>query len=363
MTLAAPTRTPAAGPRPRRSVRIGGASGTYRTRQLVVPAGALVVLLLVAAVSLGRGDFPISVPDVLRVLVGAGDDTQRLVVLELRAPRIAVAVLVGLALGVSGALVQTFARNPLASPDVLGVTGGAAIGAVSVLVLGGTTTVGGLVGSLGLPAAALAGGLLVALLVFGLAWHQGLDGYRLVLVGVGLSAMAQAVVSYLLTRSSVWDAAAANVWITGSLTGRGWEEARPLALALLVLLPAALAMTRLLGALQFGEETARVLGVRVPLAQVAVVAVAVALAASAVSAAGPIQFVALVVPQIAVRLAGGSRPPLLAAGLLGALLVVASDLLARTVLPGSFPVGVVTAIVGAPHLLWLLVRGRRRSTL
>jgi iron complex transport system permease protein len=363
VTLSAPTRTPAAAPRPRRTVRIGRASGTYRTRQLVVPAGALLVLLLVAAVSLGRGDFPIGVPDVLRVLAGAGDDTQRLIVLELRAPRIAVAVLVGLALGVSGALVQTFARNPLASPDVLGVTGGAAIGAVAVLVLGGTTTVGGLVGSLGLPAAALAGGLLMALLVFSLAWRQGLDGYRLVLVGVGLSAMAQAVVSYLLTRSSVWDAAAANVWITGSLTGRGWEEARPLALALLVLLPAALAMTRVLGALQFGEETARGLGVRVPLAQVAVVAVAVALAAFAVSAAGPIQFVALVVPQIAVRLTGGSRPPLLAAGLLGALLVVASDLLARTVLPGSFPVGVVTAIVGAPYLLWLLVRGRRRSTL
>jgi iron complex transport system permease protein len=323
-----------------------------------VPLLVVLALLLASAVSLGRGDFPISVPDVLGALVGAGDDTQRLIVLELRAPRIVVAVLVGIALGVSGALIQTFARNPLASPDVLGVTGGAAIGAVAVIVLGGTAA-----GGLGLPAAALLGGLLMSLLIFGLAWRSGIDGYRLVLVGVGLSAMAQAVVSYLLTRSAIQDAAAANVWITGSLNGRGWDQARPLAVALIVLLPAALAMNRALGVLQFGDETARALGVRVPLAQAAVVVVAVGLAAFAVSAAGPIQFVALVVPQIAVRLAGGSRPPLLTSGLLGALLVVASDLLARTVLPASFPVGVVTAIVGAPYLLWLLVRGRRRSTL
>jgi iron complex transport system permease protein len=363
VTATAPTRAPAQPPRPHRVVRIGPLSGSYRRRSLVVPLIVLVVLVLTAAVSLGRGDYPIGVPQVLGALVGGGEETQRLIVLDLRAPRIVVAVLVGLALGMSGALVQTFARNPLASPDVLGVTQGAAIGAVVVLVLGGTTTAGGLVGGLGLPAAALLGGLVTAFAVFGLAWRRGVDGYRLVLVGIGLSAAAQAVVSYLLSRSAIWDAAAANVWITGSLNGRGWDEALPLALALLVLVPVALAMTRVLGVLQFGDETARSLGVRVPLAQGAVVLVAVALAAFAVSAAGPIQFVALVVPQVAVRLTGGSRPPLLASGLLGALLLVAGDLVARTALPATFPVGVVTAVVGAPYLIWLLVRGRRRSTL
>ena len=333
------------------------------TRQLAVPGVVLVILVLTAAAGLGRGDFPISLPEVLGTLVGAGEETQRFIVLDLRAPRIAVAVLVGFALGVSGALTQTFARNPLASPDVLGVTQGAAIGAVAVLALGGTTTTaGGLIGGLGLPAAALLGGLVTAALVVGLAWRRGVDGYRLVLVGIGMSALAQAVVSYLLTRSDIRDAAAANVWLTGSLNGRGWDEARPLALALLVLVPLALAMTRVLGVLQFGDETARSLGVRVPLAQGAVVLVAVALAAVAVPAAGPVQFVALVVPQVAVRLTGGSRPPLVAAGLLGALLLVAGDLVARTLLPQTFPVGVVTAVVGAPYLIWLLVRGRRRST-
>ncbi|MFQ1002145.1 FecCD family ABC transporter permease [Modestobacter sp. SSW1-42] len=363
MTLAAPTRTPASHARPRRTLRVGPVSTTYRRRSLAVPVLVLVLLLLVSAVSLGRGDYPISVPEVLGALVGGGDDTARFIVVELRAPRIAVAVLVGLALGVSGALIQTFARNPLASPDVLGVTGGAAIGAVAVIVAGGGTTAVGALGGLGVPAAALLGGLVMAGLIFGLAWQAGIDGYRLVLVGVGLSAMAQAVVSYLLTRSALFDAAAANVWLTGSLNGRGWDQARPLAIALLLLVPAALAMTRVLDALQFGDETARALGVRVPLAQLAVVLVAVGLAAFAVSAAGPIQFVALVVPQIAVRLTGGSRPPLLTAGLLGALLLTASDLVARTALPETFPVGVVTAVVGAPYLLWLLVRGRRRSTL
>jgi len=363
VTLTAPTRMPGSRARPRRAVRLGPLSGTYRVRPLVVPLTVLVALVLACAVSLGRGDFPISVPQVLGALVGAGDETQRFIVLQLRAPRIVVGLLVGVALGLSGALIQTFARNPLASPDVLGVTGGAAVGAVTVIVLSGVTAAGGVLGGLGLPAAALLGALVTAALIFGLAWRGGLDGYRLVLVGVGLSAFSQAVVSYLLTRSAITEAAAANVWITGSLHGRGWDQALPLALALLVLLPAALALSRVLGVLQFGDETARGLGVRVPQAQGAVVLVAVCLAAFAVSAAGPIPFVALVVPQIAVRLTGGPRPPLVASALLGALLLVAGDLVARTAFPETFPVGVVTAVVGAPYLLWLLVRGRRRSTL
>ena len=364
MSLPAPTRAPGSRRRPRRTLRVGSLSGTYRLRQLAVPLVALVVLVLLAALSLGRGDYPISVPQVLGTLVGLGDDTQRFIVTELRAPRIVAAVLVGVALGVSGALIQTFARNPLASPDILGVTGGAAIGAVAVIVVAGTgTAAAGALGGVGLPGAALLGAFLMAALVFGLAWRKGIDGYRLVLVGVALSAMSTAIVQYLLTRSDIRDAASANVWITGSLNGRGWDDVLPLVLSLLVLLPAALALTRVLDVLQFGDETARALGVRVPLAQGAVVVVAVGLAAFAVSAAGPIQFVALVVPQVAVRLTGGSRPPLVASGLLGALLLVGSDLVARTVLPESFPVGVVTAVVGAPYLLWLLVRGRRRSTL
>ncbi|MGY1742266.1 MULTISPECIES: FecCD family ABC transporter permease [unclassified Blastococcus] len=344
-------------------VRIGPASARIRWRQLVVPLTAAVALVLVSAVSLGRGDFPIPVTEVLRTLVGLGEGSSEFIVLELRAPRIVVGVLVGLALGLAGALFQTFARNPLASPDVLGITQGASVGAVAAIVLSDTTATGDLLGGLGIPLSALLGALVAGLLLFVLAWRAGIEGFRLVLVGIALWSLGSATVEYLLTRAEIHDASAAYVWITGSLNARTWDHAVPLALSLLVLVPLALAASRALGVLQFGDETVRGLGVRLSLAQGGVVLLAVALTATAVAAAGPIAFVALVVPQIAVRLTVGSRPPLLASGLVGALLVVTADLLTRTVLPAALPVGILTAIVGAPYLIWLLLRGRRRSTL
>ncbi|SNS85350.1 iron complex transport system permease protein [Geodermatophilus pulveris] len=343
-------------------VRVGPVSGRVRWRAVGVAAGAAVAAVLLAAVSMGRGDFPIGLADVLRTLAGLGDETQELVVWQLRAPRVVVGALVGVALGVAGALFQTFARNPLASPDVLGISQGASAGAVAAIVLGGPAG-SGLVAGAGVPLAALVGALTTGLLLLLLAWRRGLDGYRLVLVGIALWAVASALVDWMLTRAAVQDAASAYVWITGSLNARTWSEAVPLLVALAVLLPAALACGRALGAVQFGDDTARGLGVRLVPIQASVVLVAVGLTAAAVAAAGPIAYVALVVPQVAVRLAGGPRPPLVASGLLGAVLVVGADLLTRTVLPQALPVGVLTAAVGAPYLLWLLVRGRRRSTL
>lgn len=359
----APPR-PAAAP-PRRTgtvVRIGPASGIVRWRQVAVPAGAFAVLLLLSAVSLGRGDFPIGVPDVLRTLVGLGEGAQDFIVLQLRAPRVVVGLLVGLALGVAGALFQTFARNPLASPDTLGITMGASVGAVAAIVLSSSGALGGALTGLGIPLAALLGALLVGVLLFLLTWRAGVDGYRLVLIGIALWSVSTALVDWLLTKAAIYDAAAAYVWITGSLNARTWDHALPLAAALAVLLPLALAASRALGVLQFGDDTARGLGVRLETAQAAVVLVAIGCVAFAVSAAGPITFVALVVPQIALRLTGGSRPPLLASGLLGAVLVVGADLMTRTVLPEALPVGILTAVLGAPYLLWLLVRGRRQFT-
>jgi len=340
----------------RTTVRIGPASAVLRWRQLAVPLVALAVLVLLSAVSLGRGDFPIGIGDVLRTLAGLGEKAQEFIVLQLRAPRIVVGLLVGLALGIAGALFQTFARNPLASPDVLGITQGASVGAVAAIVLTGG-------GVIGVPLAALAGALLTGALLFALTWRAGIDGYRLVLVGIALWSAMAALTDWLLTNAEIYDAAAAYVWITGSLNARTWDQTVPLALSLLVLVPLALAAGRVLGVLQFGDDTARGLGVRLPLAQAAVVLIAVGLVATSVAAAGPIAFVALVVPQIAVRLTGGSRPPLLASGLLGAVLVVGADLTTRTLLPQALPVGILTAAIGAPYLLWLLVRGRRRATL
>jgi ABC-type enterobactin transport system permease subunit len=340
----------------RTTIRVGPASAIVRWRHVAVPLAAAAVLVLLSAASLGRGDFPIGLGDVLRTLAGLGEKTQEFIVLELRAPRIVVGLLVGLALGVAGALFQTFARNPLASPDVLGITQGASVGAVAAIVLTGG-------GAIGVPLAALAGALVTGALLFVLTWRAGIDGYRLVLVGIALWSVMAALIDWLLTHAEIYDAAAAYVWITGSLNARTWDHAVPLVLSVAVLIPLALAAGRVLGVLQFGDDTARGLGVRLPLAQSAVVLIAVALVATSVAAAGPISFVALVVPQIAVRLTGGSRPPLLASGLLGAVLVVGADLTTRTVLPQALPVGILTAAIGAPYLLWLLVRGRRRSTL
>jgi ABC-type enterobactin transport system permease subunit len=343
--------------RPGTAVRIGPVSGIVRWRQVTVPVATLAVLVLLSAVSLGRGDFPIGVPDVLRTLVGLGEGTNDFIVLQLRAPRVAVGLLVGLALGIAGAVFQTFARNPLASPDTLGITMGASVGAVGAIVLSG-----GALGGLGIPLAALLGALLTGVLLFLLAWRAGIDGYRLVLVGIALWSFGSALVDWLLTNAEIYDAASAYVWITGSLNARTWDHALPLAVALTVLLPLALAASRVLGVLQFGDDTARGLGVRLQGAQAAVVLIAVGCVAFAVSAAGPITFVALVVPQIAVRLVRGARPPLLASGLLGGVLVVGADLVTRTVLPEALPVGILTAVLGAPYLLWLLVRGRRQFT-
>jgi len=330
---------------------------------VLVPVCGLAALLVAIVAATGRGDFPIAHSDVVLALLGGGEASQRLVVREFRLPRAATGALVGAALGLSGAITQTLARNPLASPDVLGVTAGAGAAAVSVIVLGGTY--GGLSGpaaDIGVPVAAVTGGLAAAAVVFLLAWRRGIDGYRVVLVGVGMTAVLASVTSWLLITADIVDAGRALTWLTGSLHARGWGHAAPVALALAVLAPAASALAFPLGALQFDDDTVRGLGVRLDAARAALMLVAVVLAAVATAAAGPIAFVALVSPQIAMRLAGSPRPPLLAGAVLGAALTVWADLGARTVLgPFELPVGILTAVLGGPYLLYLIVR-RARTT-
>ncbi|ASW55473.1 iron chelate uptake ABC transporter family permease subunit [Plantactinospora sp. KBS50] len=339
-----------------RVVRFGRFCGTVSGRSLAVGTVGLLGTAAVTVLSISRGSFTIAPADVLRTLLGHGTAAQDLVVLDLRLPRILAALLVGAALAVSGALTQTFARNPLATPDVLGVTNGASLGAVAVIVLAGPAV-------RTVPLAALAGGLSAAALVYLLAWRRGVDGFRLVLVGIGVGEVLTAGVSWLLVRAEIVDAARATIWLNGSVASAGWEQIRPLALALAALLPLAVATSFTLRAMQFDDDVVRSLGVRLQAARLAVVLTAVALAAAAVAAAGPIEFVAFVVPQIALRLCGGSRPPLVVSAILGALLVTAADLAARVALPQrELPVGLITAMIGTPYLLWLLVRANRRTS-
>jgi len=334
-------------------------SGVWRPRAVAVPLVLVVAAVLLLAAGTGRGDYPLSVAEVLAVLAGGGDPMQRLVVLELRLPRALTGALVGMALGIAGAITQSVSRNPLASPDVLGITAGASAGAVALIVLRGGAA-GGLLALLGLPLSALLGGLLAAAAIYLLAWRQGIEGFRLVLVGIGVGAVLTSLTSYLLIRAEINQAAQAAVWLAGSLNGRGWEHVVPVVAAVALVGLFALSSAHTLAALRLGEDTARALGVRLQLRTALLVLAAVVLAAVATAAAGPIGFVAFVSPQIALRLAHSAGPPMLAGGLVGAVMVLGCDLVARIVLPVELPVGIVTAAVGAPYLIYLLIRCNRK---
>ena len=337
-----------------RALRCGPVSVVVRPRAVAVAVVLVALLVAAVLVALSVGEFPVPLADVARSLVGAGEGSSDVVVRELRLPRVVCGLLVGAALGLSGALTQAVARNPLASPDVLGVTAGAAAGAVGVIVLGAAP------GGPGVATAALLGGLGTALAVYLLAHQRGVSGTRLVLVGIGTTYALQAVISYLVLRAELVQAQQATLWLTGSLSSATWEQVRTVGLAVLVLLPLALALTRSVTALQFGDDTARGLGVRTDRARTGLLLVGVAVAAFATAAAGPIAFVALAAPQLAVRLARTPGLPLVTSTLVGALLVVAADVAARRLLaPTELPVGVVTAVLGAPFLLWLLARAHR----
>ncbi|MET8386199.1 iron chelate uptake ABC transporter family permease subunit [Streptosporangium canum] len=345
-----------------RSLRFGSASWLLRLRSATVALVLLAATVLLMALGMRIGDIPMSVPEVFQAITG--DGSNHFVVMELRLPRALTGVLVGAALALVGAITQAIARNPLASPDILGVTTGSSVTVVAVIVAAGSTAGGasGALAEVGIPLMALAGGLAGALTVYLLAWRKGLDGYRLVLVGIGVSAVFTNVKYWLLTVGDVTDSGRAMVWISGSLNGRGWEHVVPVAIALVVLIPLTLAGTRSLGALRFGDDTVTGLGVRMNLARGLMILAAVLLAAVATSAAGPIAFVALAAPQIALRLAGVGQPPLVVSALVGAVLTAAADLASRTLFsPVELPVGVVTAVLGAPYLIYLLIRVRREA--
>ena len=335
-----------------RSTRLGWSTRVH-ARAVAVTMALLVVAFAVFCWSLAVGDFPVPIGEVLATLAGGGSEDSAFIVRTLRLPRGLTALLVGAAFGLAGAVFQRLARNPLASPDIIGINAGAAAAAVFVIVVlhGSATQV-----TLG----ALAGSAVTAIAVYLFAYKRGVTGYRLVLVGIGVTAVLTSITSYLLTRAEIFDAQRATVWLTGSLNGRGWEHVRPVGLALLVLLPVTAGLARQLRMLELGDEAARSLGTRVERSRAALLLSATALAAIGTASAGPVGFVALVSPQIARRLVGGRSLGLLPATACGALLLVASDLVGRRVFaPTELPVGIITAILGAPYLLLLLARANR----
>jgi iron complex transport system permease protein len=322
-------------------------------RAVAVTTATLAAAMLVFVWSLAVGDFPVPVREVIPTLAGGGDGGSTFIVRTLRLPRGLAGLAVGAAFGLSGAIFQRLARNPLTSPDVIGVNAGAALAAVFAIVVAGLS-------GIDVTLAALAGGAAAAAAVYGLSWRGGVTGYRLVLVGIGVTAVLSAGTGYLLTQARIFEARQAMVWLTGSLNGRGWDHVRPLTVAVAVLVPAALALGRQLRMLELGDDSARGLGVAVERSRAALLVVGVALAAIATAAAGPIGFLALVAPQIARRLVHARTVALLPSAAVGALLLSAADLVGRRVVaPTELPVGIVTALLGAPYLLVLLARAHR----
>ncbi|MEU8776025.1 iron chelate uptake ABC transporter family permease subunit [Streptomyces sp. NPDC048606] len=333
--------------------------GPGRLSLRVEPRAQLVGLVLavatfaLAVVLIGTGDFEIAPLDVVRTLLGNGTPANDFIVNDLRLPRVLVAVLVGAALGMSGAVFQSVSRNPLGSPDMLGFAYGSAVGALVAIVLFKADANGVAVG-------AVVGGVLTGVVVYLLAYKRGINGYRLVLVGIGASAVLVAVIQYLIAKAQLVEATRAMVWLTGSLAGRDWAQVWPLLVTCAVLFPLILAQGPALRMIEMGDDAAYAVGVPVERTRMLLMLAAIVLTTAAAAAAGPISFVALAAPQLARRLTRSPGSNLLTGALMGAVLLLASDLASQRAFGADqLPVGVVTGLVGGVYLLWLLVVERK----
>ncbi|WP_344866079.1 FecCD family ABC transporter permease [Planomonospora alba] len=333
-------------------LRIGPWSLRLSPRGLGAGAALVAAGVAVSLVALSTGEFTVPVPDIVDAVLGRGTPAAELIVGRLRAPRVVTGLLVGAAFGLSGAIFQSLTRNPLGSPDFIGFTAGAATGGIVAVVLGGSAwqIAGG----------SLLGCVACALLVYALAFRNGVQTHRLILVGIGVSALLTSADWYLLTRANINDAATAGAWLTGSLSGRGWDHALPVAAALALLLPVCALVSRPLRMMEMGDDSARAVGIRVEPVRAAAVTAGVLLCGVATAAAGPVVFVAMAAPQLARRLTRSPGVTMLSSALMGAVLLVTADLAAQRLLaPTQLPVGIMTAAIGGTYLVFMLRKERR----
>ena len=335
--------------------RWGRCSVLYSPRALVVCAilSALIVLSATLAMVIGKMD--IHLAQILATLFGKSEgDLSEHIILNIRLPRVLTALFVGIALGVSGAVFQSVSRNPLGSPDVIGFTTGAATGALAQIIVFG-------MGAMEVALAAVAGGILTAVVVYVLARQGGVVGsYRLILSGIGVGAVLSALNGLMLVRGNLDNAVMANLWLAGSLHTRSWGHVLPVMVGVCLLLPLAYLGAGALRMIEMGDDMASQLGVRVERIRLGMILCAVVLAALATGAAGPIAFVALAAPQLSARLCRGTGLPMISAGLMGGFLLLAADLLTQSLpLPVSVPIGRMTGIIGGIYLIWLLTRSRQ----
>jgi ABC-type Fe3+-siderophore transport system permease subunit len=354
MTAARTGRGVEVTPGNRTLIRLGGVSLLIRRRAVLVAVVLTVVLAAAMVVSLSLGTPYVAPLDVLRSLSGAGTPYD-LVVLHLRLPRIVLAAVAGAAFGIAGTLIQSVARNPLASPDIIGVTQGAGLAATIALTSGAAAAI--------VAPAALAGGLLAAGVVLALGSRHGLAAQRFVLAGVAVAFALRALTEVVMLSADPIDGLRAQVWLIGTLAGKGWTEAAYIAVTLAVLLPVLIWAGWALNSSALDDDTARGVGLRPVARRIGLAATGVLAAAMVTAQVGAVDFVALVAPQVARRLVRAERPPLLCAALVGAVLLVLADLAGRRLFaPTQLPAGVLTAAIGGPYLIFLLVRGRRKDS-
>lgn len=318
--------------------------------QLVV----LMMGILVAGVGLTLVTGPTMTPpsDLLLVLSGHDVPGASFSILELRLPRAILSILAGMSFGLGGVIFQTLLRNPLASPDIIGISAGASAAAVFAIVVLGWS-------GLAVSVAAVVAGMMVALLIYLLAWRDGVSGARLILIGIGISAMLDSMIAYVLSRAPAWSLQDALRWLTGSVNGATLSEAIPVLLSLVLLGGPLLVRRDNLEAMRLGDDAAAALGVPLRFEKLVLVMAAVGLIAVATAVSGPIAFVAFLSGPVAVRIAGTGRTPLLASALVGALLVLLGDYAGQHLLSGRYPVGVITGALGAPYLIYLIIRSHR----
>jgi iron complex transport system permease protein len=325
---------------------------TGRRRLVIGVLSALIVVAFAVSLSVGQTTYPPR--EVLGVLLGQDVDGAGFTVGRLRLPRATLAVLAGLCFGIGGVTFQTMLRNPLASPDIIGISAGAsAAAAFAIITLG--------LGAAQVSVFAILAGLAIALLVYLLSFKDGVVGTRLILIGIGIAAMLDSVTAYVLSRAAQWDLQEASRWLTGSLNGARWSEVVPVAIALAVLAPVLLGRSRDLSASQLGDDAAAALGVRVERTRITVIIAAVGLIAFATAAAGPIAFVAFLSGPIAARIVGPGGSLLIPSALVGSLLVVTADFVGQYAFGSRYPVGVITGVLGAPYLVYLIVRTNRSN--
>ena len=323
-----------------------------RRRWTFVTATLATAVVAAFTLSLMLGQTFYSPADVWGVLTGQRVAGASFTVGELRLPRAVLAILAGFAFGIAGVSFQTLLRNPLASPEIIGISNGAGAAAVfGIIVL----SLNGPIVSL----LALGGAIVTAGVIYLLSIKNGFAGTRLILIGIGVAAMLQSIISYMLSRAANWDIQTAMQWLTGSLNNASWERVMPLAIAAVIIVPLLLLQGRALGAMQLGDDSASGLGVRVNTTRLLFILGAVALLAFATAATGPIAFVAFMAGPIAARITGPGANLLVPSAFIGAVLVLGGDLIGQFAFGERYPVGVITGVLGAPYLIYLLIRTNR----